>query len=66
MGLGLTLLGLEGIKLLYGDFVSNLVTLDVPLVIGAILLSILASVLAGCYPAWRATLIAPATQLKTQ
>ncbi len=66
IGLGLTLLGLEGIKLLYGDFVSNLVSLDVPLVITAILLSVLASVLAGCYPAWRATLIAPASQLKTQ
>ncbi|GGW91260.1 ABC transporter permease [Alteromonas halophila] len=65
-GLGLTLLGLEGIKLLYGDFVSNLVALDIPLVIAAILLSVLASMLAGCYPAWRATLIAPASQLKTQ
>ncbi|MEW9797791.1 ABC transporter permease [Alteromonas sp. CYL-A6] len=65
-GLGLTLLGLQGIKVLYGDFVKNMVHLDVTMVVMAIVLSITASILAGCYPAWRATLIAPATQLKTQ
>lgn len=66
LGLGLALLGLEGIKTLYGSFVSDLVHLDINMVLLAIGLSILAAVLAGCYPAWRICRIAPASQLKTQ
>lgn len=65
-GLGLALLGLEGIKTLYGGFVQNLVGLDTNLVGIALLLALLSSILAGLYPTWRACNVAPAGQLKSQ
>jgi putative ABC transport system permease protein len=40
--------------------------MDVPMIIVATLLSLLAGVLAGLYPAWRIGRLAPATFLKTQ
>lgn len=66
LGLGLALLGLQGIKQLYGSFVSDLVTLDITMVVLAIALSVVASIIAGCYPAWRACSVPPASNLKTQ
>ncbi len=66
LGLGLAFLGLEGIKTLYGEFVQNLVGLDVTMVISALLLALVSSILAGMYPTWRACNIAPASQLKSQ
>ena len=66
LGLGLTWLGLQGIRVLFGEFVENLVQLDWLMVIAAIVLAILASVLAGLYPTWRACNIEPASQLKAQ
>lgn len=65
-GLGLALLGLEGIKTLYGEFVRNLVGLDMTLVLIAFGLALVSSIAAGLYPTWRACNIAPASQLKTQ
>lgn len=65
-GLGLAVLGLEGIKTLYGEFVQNLVGLDMTMVGVALLLALLSSIVAGIYPTWRACNIAPAGQLKTQ
>lgn len=66
LGLGLAALGLAGIRTLYGEFLSNLVSLDFNMVALAIGLSIFAAVIAGCFPAWRVCQIAPASQLKTQ
>ncbi|WDE10503.1 ABC transporter permease [Thalassomonas haliotis] len=66
LGLVFAYLGLEGIELLYGEKMKALVALDTNLVIFAVLLSIVATVLAGLYPTWRACNIAPANQLKSQ
>lgn len=66
LGLGFALLGLEGIKLLYGDFVNNLATLDLTLVVIGLTLALVSSIAAGLYPTWRACNIAPASQLKSQ
>jgi putative ABC transport system permease protein len=63
-GLLLALLGLEGIKSLYGDFMQNLVKLDISMVVFAFLLALVSSILAGLYPTWRACSVAPAAQLK--
>ncbi|MCC2615352.1 ABC transporter permease [Aestuariibacter halophilus] len=65
-GLGLALLGLEGIKSLYGNFVDNLASLDITLVIVGLLLALVSSIAAGLYPTWRACNIAPSSQLKSQ
>jgi putative ABC transport system permease protein len=66
IGLGLTWLGLQGIKMLFGDFVENLVGLDWTMVLTAIGLAVASALLAGLYPTWRACRIAPASQLKIQ
>jgi putative ABC transport system permease protein len=51
---------------LYGDFVNNLATLDLTLVIIGLTLALVSSIAAGLYPTWRACNIAPASQLKSQ
>ncbi|REL26518.1 ABC transporter permease [Thalassotalea euphylliae] len=66
LGLGLALFGLVGIETLYGDFVSNLVSLDWVMALTGIVIAIVASILAGLYPTWRACNVAPATQLSSQ
>jgi putative ABC transport system permease protein len=40
--------------------------MDAGMLVGTVVLAIAASVLAGVLPAWRACLVAPALQLKTQ
>lgn len=65
LGLVLAFAGLEGIKMLYGEFMQNLVKLDLIMVALAFLLALISSVLAGLYPTWRACSVAPAAQLKS-
>lgn len=65
-GLGLAVFGLMGVKSLYGNFIDNLATLDINMILLALVLAISSSVLAGLYPTWRACNIAPASQLKSQ
>jgi putative ABC transport system permease protein len=65
IGLLLTTAGLWLVRSLYDSF-SNVARLDWEMVATTIGLSILAAVLAGLYPTWRACQIAPAAQLKTQ
>ncbi len=67
-GLGLILAvgGIYAVKSMYGDFVSEHVALDTTMVFLAIILAIVSSILAGCYPAWKACSIPPATQLRNQ
>lgn len=65
-GLGLAVLGLEGIKILYGDFVDDLATLDISMILLALSIALLSSIAAGLYPTWRACNISPASQLKNQ
>ena len=67
LGLGLTALGLEGIKILLGDLVDfNWLQLDLSVVVITILLAIFSTIFAGLYPIWRACNINPAMHLKTQ
>lgn len=66
IGVGLTLLGLKGIEMLFGDMVDNLVGMDWVMVFTAIGLAIVSALLAGLYPTWQACRIMPASQLKTQ
>ena len=66
LGVGLTLLGLKGIEILFGDFVENLVGMDWVMVLTAIGLAIVSALFAGLYPTWQTCRIMPASQLKTQ
>ncbi|MGD8384528.1 MAG: ABC transporter permease [Lysobacterales bacterium] len=66
LGLGLSWLGLRGIKMLYGDIVKYLVHMDWVMVLSAIGLAIVSALLAGLYPTWHACRITPAGQLKIQ
>ena len=66
LGLALALLGLVGIRQLYGDVLNDLANLDATMIGLALTLSLLASICAGLYPTWRACNIAPASQLKSQ
>ena len=66
LGLLLTALGLLGLRSLLSEEVSRLTHLS-PVDIGiAVLLSVVATVLAGLYPTWRAAQVQPAWQLKAQ
>lgn len=64
-GLGLTQLGLMGIRAL-DDHYESLTHLDVTLVFAAILIAVVSGIIAGLYPTWRICRIAPAGYLKTQ
>jgi putative ABC transport system permease protein len=66
-GIGMTWLGLQGIKGLYGefDFISKLVTMDWTMIFAAIVLAIVSALGAALYPTWHACGIQPASQLKT-
>jgi putative ABC transport system permease protein len=66
LGLVLAFFGLQGVKALYGEFADKLASLDMAMVLVALLLSLLASILAGLYPIWRACDHAPAAQLNSQ
>ena len=66
LGVGMTWLGLQGIKGLYGDldFIARLVTMDWPIIFAAIVLAIGAALAAALHPTWRACGVHPASQLK--
>ena len=64
-GLGLVLVGLQGIDYLY-DTPPGLVRLDWVMAMTAVGISVASGLVAGIYPAWRVCRIPPATQLKTQ
>lgn len=66
LGLLLALLGLEAIKVMYGDWIRDLAQLDLTLVAMAIGLAIVSALLAGLYPTWRACQVQPSVQLKSQ
>ena len=64
-GLLMALIGLYAVNNLYDGF-ERLATMDWMMVSLTILLSIIATILAGIYPTWRACHVSPAAQLKTQ
>jgi putative ABC transport system permease protein len=65
IGLLLTIVGLVAVRMLYKEY-STVSHLDWPMTLTTIGLAVLAAVLAGLYPTWRACRVAPAGQLKTQ
>ena len=65
VGIGLAWLGLKGIESLYRGY-QHLVHLDPLMLVSAVGLAVLAAVLAGLYPVWRVSRLAPAGILKTQ
>ncbi|MDJ0905809.1 MAG: ABC transporter permease [Woeseiaceae bacterium] len=66
LGIGMTWLGLQGIRGLYGelDFIARLVAMDWPIIFMAVGLAIVAALAAALYPTWRACRVHPASQLK--
>jgi putative ABC transport system permease protein len=64
LGLLIAQLGLWSIRQRPDDY-AQLARMDVPMLLGTFGLAIVASVLAGLVPAWRACRVAPALQLKT-
>jgi putative ABC transport system permease protein len=63
VGLLLTGLGLLAVRALYSSY-KTVASLDVTMVLMTIALAIVAAVLAGLYPTWRACRVQPAAQLK--
>jgi len=66
LGLALTALGLMGLRSLLSEDVGRVTHLGWTDVSTAVLLAIVATVLAGLYPTWRAAHVQPAWQLKAQ
>jgi len=66
LGLALTMLGLIGLRSLLSDEVSRLTHLSATDISLAVLLGVLATIIAGLYPTWRAVQVQPAWQLKAQ
>ncbi|WP_371377176.1 ABC transporter permease [Thalassotalea aquiviva] len=66
MGLLFAWLGLKGIDALYGDILTGLTSLDIPMFILALIIAIVCTILAGIYPTWRACNVQPSQQLKAQ
>lgn len=66
LGLALTALGLAGLRALLARDYRVLSHLDAADVVITIAVAIVATVLAGLYPTWRATRVQPAWQLKAQ
>ncbi len=63
LGLVLTALGLLAVRALYAEY-KTVASLDWTMVATTIVLSIVAALLAGLYPTWRACRVQPAAQLK--
>lgn len=61
----LTALGVASVGWVMPAEVARLARLDLPLLLLSLLLSVLATILAGLYPAWRAAQVQPAWQLKS-
>jgi putative ABC transport system permease protein len=66
LGLGLTALGLLGLRSLLSEQVNRLTHFSLTDVAIAVTLSVVATTLAGLYPTWRAAQVQPAWQLKAQ
>jgi putative ABC transport system permease protein len=66
LGLALTALGLMGLRALLSEQTTRLTHLSATNMAIAVILSVVATVLAGLYPTWRAAQVQPAWQLKAQ
>lgn len=65
VGIGLTLGALAFIRD-FNQHVARLTHLDLPMLTVAVLISVLAAIVAGLLPTWRACQVVPALQLKSQ
>lgn len=65
LGLILTGLGILGVGLVFPEQIAHLATIDPMLVLLTLVVAIVASVVAAFYPTWRASLVQPAWQLKS-
>ena len=65
LGLGFAFLGLWGVRQQPVEY-ADLARIDAPMLLLTFVLALLASLLAGVLPAWRAMQITPAVQLKSQ
>jgi len=65
VGLGLSQIGLIGVKSLYRNY-NNLVEMDLSLMLTAIMIALTTGVLAGMYPAWIICRTNPSIYLKVQ
>jgi len=65
LGLGLAVLGLWAVRQQPNSY-DSLAHLDVSMLVATFVIAIVASLLAGLLPAWRACQVAPAIQLKSQ
>ncbi|WP_288132614.1 ABC transporter permease [Microbulbifer sp.] len=66
LGIGLSMLGLSGLRTLAMGQMDKVATMDWVMMFAAVGLAILASLLAGLYPAWRISRTNPSVYLKTQ
>jgi putative ABC transport system permease protein len=66
LGLVLTMLGLMGLRALLSDQVTRLTHFGASDITIAVTLAVVATMLAGLYPTWRAAQVQPAWQLKAQ
>ncbi|WP_333678741.1 ABC transporter permease [Dyella sp.] len=66
LGLLLTAGGMHGTTLLFEPGIAKLARLTTGLIGATVLLAVLATMLAGLYPAWRAARVQPSWQLKSQ
>jgi putative ABC transport system permease protein len=66
LGLGLTALGLMGVRALQSEQIARLTHFSAADIAIAVILSVVATTLAGLYPTWRAAQVQPAWQLKAQ
>ena len=66
VGLGLTALGLVGLRRVLSDDVTRLTHFSSSDLAIALIVAVLATMLAGLYPTWRAAQVQPAWQLKAQ
>jgi putative ABC transport system permease protein len=67
LGIGMTWLGLQGIRILYSELsaITRLIQMDWTIIAAAVVLAILCALGASLYPTWRACGVHPASQLKT-
>ncbi len=65
LGLGLTWLGVSAVRAGTSDY-AGLIEMDATMLAATLGLALLASLIAGLLPAWRACQVTPALQLKTQ
>jgi len=65
LGLLLTIVGMQGVGLLFEPDIARLAHVDVSLLVTTLLVAVLATVIAAFYPTWRAAQVQPAWQLKS-